>query len=201
MEHAVAPAHAAEEHHTSTGLDHRKLVMWAFLGSDCLFFGSFISTYMIYRGRSPAGPTPHEIFNIPYTSVSAFVLLMSSLTMVLALAAIQRGDHRGLRVWLLATALLGSVFVGGQYFEFTTFYQHGLSLSVNLFGTTFFVLTGFHGAHVTVGIIMLLSLFLTSLLGRLPAVDSLTVELTGLYWHFVDVVWIVIFTVVYLLPY
>ena len=163
MEHAVAPGHAAEhEQQTSTGLDHRKLVMWAFLASDCLFFGSFISTYMIYRGRSVAGPTPDHIFNIPYTSVSAFVLLMSSLTMVLALAAIQRGDHRGLRIWLLATALLGSVFVGGQYFEFTSFYQHGLSLSVNLFGSTFFVLTGFHGAHVTLGIIMLLSLFLTS---------------------------------------
>jgi len=201
VEHAVAPGHAAEhEQQTSTGLDHRKLAMWAFLASDCLFFGSFISTYMIYRGRSVAGPTPDHIFNIPYTSVSAFVLLMSSLTMVLALAAIQRGDHRGLRVWLLATALLGSVFVGGQYFEFTSFYQHGLSLSVNLFGSTFFVLTGFHGAHVTLGIIMLLSLFLTSLLGRLPTADSLTVELVGLYWHFVDVVWIVIFTVVYLLP-
>jgi heme/copper-type cytochrome/quinol oxidase subunit 3 len=201
VEHAVAPGHAAEhEQQTSTGLDHRKLAMWAFLASDCLFFGSFISTYMIYRGRSVAGPTPEHIFNIPYTSVSAFVLLMSSLTMVLALAAIQRGDHRGLRVWLLATALLGSVFVGGQYFEFTSFYQHGLSLSVNLFGSTFFVLTGFHGAHVTLGIIMLLSLFFTSLLGRLPTADSLTVELVGLYWHFVDVVWIVIFTVVYLLP-
>jgi len=201
VEHAVAPGHAAEhEQQTSTGLDHRKLAMWAFLASDCLFFGSFISTYMIYRGRSVAGPTPDHIFSIPYTSVSAFVLLMSSLTMVLALAAIQRGDHRGLRVWLLATALLGSVFVGGQYFEFTSFYQHGLSLSVNLFGSTFFVLTGFHGAHVTLGIIMLLSLFLTSLLGRLPTADSLTVELVGLYWHFVDVVWIVIFTVVYLLP-
>jgi len=201
VEHAVAPGHTEEHaHETSTGLDHRKLAMWAFLGSDCLFFGSFISTYMIYRGRSPAGPTPHEIFNIPYTSVSAFVLLMSSLTMVLALAAIQRNDHRGLRVWLLATALLGAVFVGGQYFEFTSFYEHGLSLSVNLFGTTFFVLTGFHGAHVTIGIIMLLSLFFTSLLGRLPAIDSLTVELVGLYWHFVDVVWIIIFTVVYLLP-
>jgi cytochrome c oxidase subunit 3/cytochrome o ubiquinol oxidase subunit 3 len=201
VEHAVAPGHTAEHaERTSTGLDHRKLVMWAFLASDCLFFGTFISAYMIYRGRSVAGPTPDHIFSIPYTSVSAFVLLMSSLTMVLALAAIQRGDHRGLRIWLLATALLGSVFVGGQYFEFTTFYQHGLSLSVNLFGTTFFVLTGFHGAHVTVGVIMLLSLVLTSLLGRLPTSDSLTVELVGLYWHFVDVVWIVIFTVVYLLP-
>jgi cytochrome c oxidase subunit 3/cytochrome o ubiquinol oxidase subunit 3 len=212
VEHAITPAEAAHAaHETSTGLDHRKIAMWAFLGSDCLFFGSFISTYMIYRGRSVVGPCPHEmllpngsacegIFSIPYTSVSAFVLLMSSVTMVLALAAIQRGNHRGLRVWLLATALLGSVFVGGQYFEFSSFWREGLHLDTNLFGTTFFVLTGFHGAHVTIGIIMLLSLVATSLMGRLPTEDSLTVELTGLYWHFVDVVWIVIFTLVYLLP-
>ncbi|MBX5491297.1 MAG: cytochrome c oxidase subunit 3 [Chloroflexi bacterium] len=174
--------------------------MWAFLASDCLFFGSFIMTYLLYKGKNLVGPLPAQIYDIPYTSVSAFVLLMSSVTMVLALAAIQRGDQRGLRVWLLATALLGSVFVGGQYYEFTTFVHEGLRPSTNLFGTTFFVLTGFHGAHVTVGIIILLSLLITSLVGRLPRSESLTVEIAGLYWHFVDIVWIVIFTVVYLIP-
>src|SRR5712691_429887 len=128
-------AHAASlEHETTTGLDHRKLLMWAFLGSDCLFFGSLISTYMIYRGKSLAGPLPSEVFDIPYTSVSAFVLLMSSLTMVLALAAIQRGDRRGLRIWLIATALLGSIFLGGQFYEFTTFTHEGLTIGGNLFG-------------------------------------------------------------------
>ena len=120
--------------------------MWAFLASECLFFGSLISTYLIYRGKSLVGPYPHEVFNIPYTSISAFVLLMSSLTMVLALAALRRGDHRELRIWLMATALLGIVFLGGQTFEFTVFYREGVSLSSNLFGTTFLVLTGFHGA-------------------------------------------------------
>lgn len=199
MAHAAAAGHAAELE-TTTGLDHRKMLMWVFLGSDCLFFGSLISTYMLYRGKSLVGPYPDEIFNIPYTSVSAFVLLMSSLTMVLALAAIQRGDQRGLRIWLVATALLGSVFLGGQFFEFTTFYHDGLTLSVNLFGTSFFVLTGFHGAHVTVGVLILLSLFVVSLRGGLPPERSLNVELAGLYWHFVDVVWIVIFTLVYLVP-
>ena len=199
MQHAQTAGHVAEAE-TSTGLDHRKLIMWAFLGSDCLFFGSLISTYMIYRGRSLVGPYPNEIFDIPYTSVSAFVLLMSSLTMVLALAAIQRGDRRGLRIWLIATALLGSVFLGGQFYEFTSFAHEGLSLSTNLFGTTFFVLTGFHGAHVTVGVIILLSLVVISLRGGLPQEESLTVELAGLYWHFVDIVWIVIFTLVYLVP-
>jgi cytochrome c oxidase subunit 3/cytochrome o ubiquinol oxidase subunit 3 len=120
--------------------------------------------------------------------------------MVLALAAIQRGDHPKLRVWLLATALLGMTFISGQVYEFTRFLQEGLGLTTNLFGTTFFVLTGFHGVHVSGGILMLLSLFGMSLDGRLPTERAETVELVGLYWHFVDVVWIVIFTVVYLIP-
>ena len=184
---------------TSTGLDNRKLLMWLFLASECLLFGSLIGAYLLYRGQSVVGPYPEELFDIPFTSVSAFVLLMSSVTMVLALAAIQRGDQRGLRIWLLSTALLGLLFLSGQAFEFTEFNREGLSLSSNLFGTTFFVLTGFHGAHVTVGVLILLSLLVMSSRGRLTQAQSLNIELAGLYWHFVDVVWIVIFTLVYLI--
>jgi heme/copper-type cytochrome/quinol oxidase subunit 3 len=193
-------AHAIEHPSTSTGLSNTKLGMWAFLGSECLLFGALISTYLLYRGRSTEGPTPQEVFDIPFTSVSSFVLLMSSLTMVLALSAIQRGDHPKLRVWLMATALLGMTFISGQVYEFTRFIQEGLTLSSSLFGTTFFILTGFHGVHVSGGILMLLTLFGMSLDGRLPTERAEAVELVGLYWHFVDVVWIVIFTVVYLIP-
>jgi cytochrome c oxidase subunit 3/cytochrome o ubiquinol oxidase subunit 3 len=203
--HDVHDGHGHAAHPpTSTGLNSRKVLMWLFLTSDCMFFGTLIGTYMTYRSKSEAlrtPPYPNEIFDIPYTSVSAFVLLMSSVTMVLALAAIQRGDHRGLRVWLTATALLGSIFVGGQFFEFTTFVHEGLGLAVNIFGSSFFVLTGFHGAHVTVGVIWLLSLLFVSLRGGVPPEKSLDVEIAGLYWHFVDIVWIVIFTLVYLVPY
>ena len=174
--------------------------MWAFLGSECLFFGALITAYLLYHGRTASGPKPSQIYDIPYTSVSSFVLLMSSLTMVLALSAIQRGDQRRLRIWLLATATLGLTFIGGQVFEFTTFVHEGLGLTTSPFGSAFFVLTGFHGAHVTVGILMLLTLFSMSVIGKLPQEDSLKVEMIGLYWHFVDVVWIVIFTVVYLIP-
>ena len=197
MAHTPVAEHAAPLE-TTTGLDHRKMLMWVFLASECLFFGALISTYLIYRGKSLVGPYPHEVFNIPYTSISAFVLLMSSLTMVLALAALRRGDHKGLRIWLMATALLGCVFLGGQTFEFTVFYREGVSLSGNLFGTSFFVLTGFHGAHVTVGVIILFSFWMMSMRGKLSQEQNLNVELAGLYWHFVDVVWIVIFTVIYL---
>jgi heme/copper-type cytochrome/quinol oxidase subunit 3 len=200
--HEVHVSHnLAAPEHTSTGLDSRKLLMWVFLASDCMFFGSLIGTFMVYKGRSLVGPAPHEIFDIPYTSVSAFVLLMSSLTMVLALAAIQRNDQVRLRIWLLTTALLGTVFIGGQYYEFTVFYDEGLTLSHSLFGSSFFTLTGFHGAHVTLGIFWLLYVAAGSFTGRLKSEDkALWVEIMGLYWHFVDIVWIVIFTVVYLLP-
>jgi len=194
---------------TSMGVDSRKVAMWVFLASDCMFFGALIATYLIYRGRAEQlykagqgkGPLPHEILDIPYTSVSAGVLLMSSLTMVLALAAVQKGDIRNTRVWLAATALLGSIFVGGQFFEFNHFHSEGLSLTTNMFGATFFTLTGFHGAHVTIGIIMLLSLLFLSLRGGVTQRDALNVEIIGLYWHFVDIVWIIIFTLVYLIPY
>ena len=194
------PSVYVEAHQGSTGQNTRKLLMWAFLGSDCMFFGSLIGTYLVYRGRAHEGPLPHEVFDIPYTSVSAFALLMSSLAMVLALAAIQRGDVRRLKIWLLTVAGLGLVFVGGQVYEFTTFGGEGLNLSVNTFGTTFFVLTGFHGAHVSLGIIWLLSLFMLAQRGVITAARSLDVEIAGLYWHFVDIVWIIIFTVVYLIP-
>ena len=196
MDHAVVSGHHLE---TSTGIDNRKLLMWVFLASECLFFGSLIAAYLLYRDRSLQGPYPDDLFDIPFTSVSAFVLLMSSVSMVLALSSIQRGDRRGLQIWLFTTATLGILFISGQAYEFTEFYHHGLTLHRNLFGTTFFVLTGFHGAHVTVGILILLSLFARSLQGKITQAESLHIELAGLYWHFVDIVWIVIFTLIYLI--
>jgi len=190
--------HAAA-HYTSTGLDNKKLAFWAFIGSECLLFGSLISTYLVYKGRSVVGPTTQEILNIPVTSVSTFDLLMSSLAMVLALAAVSRGDKVWARFWLGATAFLGLVFLGFQYYEFTSFVHEGLTLKTNLFGSTFFVLTGTHGAHVAVGVLWLLTLLVRSCQGKLGPEKALNVEIAGLYWHFVDVVWIVIFTVVYLI--
>jgi heme/copper-type cytochrome/quinol oxidase subunit 3 len=195
--HALTHGHAD----TNTGTTNVKLAMWVFLSSECIFFGAFISTYLLYRGRSPAStPQPKDVYNIPFTSVTSFILLMSSLTMVLALAAIQRGDHRRFRVWVIATAMFGMVFIAGQIYEFTEFYREGLALKTSVFGSSFFVLTGIHGAHVTVGIIWLLSLWGLSMQDRLNVQHSERVEIAGLYWHFVDIVWIIIFTVVYLIP-
>ncbi len=191
--------HAVATPHTSTGLDNKKLAFWLFIGSECLLFGSLIATYLVYEGRSISGPTTHEILNIPVTSISTFDLLTSSLAMVLALAAVTRGDRLWSRIWLATTAALGVVFLGFQAYEFVTFVHEGLTLQVNLFGSTFFTLTGFHGGHVLVGVIWLLTLLVRSFQGKLGPDKALNVELAGLYWHFVDVVWIVIFTVVYLI--
>jgi cytochrome c oxidase subunit 3/cytochrome o ubiquinol oxidase subunit 3 len=201
--HGDHDAHADdghEAHFTSTGLSNNKLAMWLFLGSECLLFGGLISTYMLYRGRVTKGPAPDKVYDLPFTSVSSFVLLMSSLTMVLAVSAAKTGDARKTRVWLTTTALLGSTFVGGQIFEFTTFYRKGLGFTTSLFGSSFYTLTGFHGVHVTVGVILLLSLVAMTLRGRISGDKAEVVELIGLYWHFVDIIWIVIFTLVYLIP-
>ena len=236
MAHASASVPHGDEHEaTTTGLNHRKMLMWAFLGSDCMFFGSLIATYLVYKGKSLVGPFPEDVFDIPVTSVSTFVLLMSSMSMVLAYAALRSGSLKGFRIWILSTAIMGMTFLAFQVFEFRTFAnhevvvkchgvdveslsgfekklaeecgpgvdevseQHGLTPKTNLFGTTFFTLTGFHGAHVTLGVVWLLSLFFFSFRrGGVTPERHLDVDLAALYWHFVDIVWIIIFTVVYL---
>jgi len=198
LEHHRTPEHA---HQTGVlSLDHRKMAMWVFLGSECFFFGTLVATYLAYKGRSVVGPAPHEILNIPVTSVSTFDLLMSSLLMVLALAAVQRGDRRQATLWLFGTAFFGVIFLGFQAYEFTEFVHEGFTLQQNLFGSTFFVLTGLHGTHVAIGVLWLLTLWVLALRGRLGDADAVKVEIAGLYWHFVDVVWIAIFTLVYLIP-
>ncbi len=212
----------ATHHYTTTGLDSRKIAIWAFIGSECMLFTSLISTYLIYKGRSVVGPLPHEVWtdpstgqqlqpilNIPVTSASTFTLLMSSLFMVLALAAVQNKNlpkrTRGERIlgssklWLWATAIAGTTFLGFQAFEFTSFVHEGLTIRTNLFGSTFFTLTGFHGAHVTAGVLWLLTLLSIDYRRGLGPRDALNVDIAALYWHFVDVIWIVIFTLVYLI--
>jgi cytochrome c oxidase subunit 3 len=216
----MATAVASHAHPpTSTGLDHRKIAIWAFIGSECMLFASLISTYLIYKGRSVVGPFPHDacsppvcatplhaILNIPVTSVSTFVLLMSSLFMVLALEAVEnkgKPGYGGLRgsskFWLMATAIAGATFLGFQAYEFTSFVHEGLTIRTNLFGSSFFTLTGFHGAHVTAGVLWLLTLFAIDVKRGLQPKDALLVDISALYWHFVDVVWIAIFTLVYLI--
>ncbi len=189
------------DHHTSLGVDNRKLLMWIFLASECLFFGTLISTYLIFKGQSLVGPYPEDILDIPLTSLSTFVLLMSSLTMVLAVYGAQHGRLGLMKGMLLCTIVLGLIFLGFQVYEFREFGHHGLNLTTNQFGASFFVATGFHGLHVGVGVAYLISLLIGSTRRNgLGTERALWVDTAGLYWHFVDVVWIVIFTVIYLIP-
>jgi heme/copper-type cytochrome/quinol oxidase subunit 3 len=228
--------HGEHTHYTSTGLEHRKIAIWALIGSECMLFVSLISTYLIYKGRSKVGPWPHEwgckisnvvgesaaavqaagcaagdvlkpILDIPVTSQSTFVLLMSSLAMVLALEGVEMHGkpgydkwYKGSKFWLLTTAIMGAAFLGYQSYEFTSFVHEGLTIKTNLFGSSFFTLTGFHGTHVAVGVLWLLSLFAIDMKRGLKGkTDVLLVDICALYWHFVDVVWIAIFTLIYLI--
>jgi heme/copper-type cytochrome/quinol oxidase subunit 3 len=184
---------------TSTGLDNRKLAIWTFIGSECLFFASLISVYLVYKGRSLVGPFPRDIFEIPLVTVGTALLLFSSLFVVMALAAAQRNNRKGLLLWLGLTIMCGLFFAGMQVYEFNHFVHKGLTIKTNLFGASFYTLTGFHGTHVSLGVIWLATVWIEAFRGKLPAEKALNLEMAALYWHFVDVVWIVIFPVVYLM--
>ncbi len=267
------------DHTTTTGIPNKKLFMWAFLASDCMFFGALISTHVIYRLHpTPDGADPLKLFSIELTSFSTFILLMSSLLMALAVGASQKGKVEATRKMLLGTIFFGLIFLGCQVYEFTHFVHLGLTLKSDMFGSTFYTLTGTHGVHVAIGVLWLVMMYIRTFkpadankswfiraviqfaafavatvsimvvmlavthagaehgydfaalgLGlehSLPAAiafvasstvlavlsrsswavdfgeaNAIDVESMGLYWHFVDIVWIVIFTVVYLFEY
>ncbi len=203
-------AHVDDHHYTATGIDSRKLAIWTFIGSECMFFASLIGTYLVYKTRDVAGPKGHEswmhngqmveqIFEIPLVTFGTALLLFSSFFVVLALNGAQKGNRKQLIGWLVATILCGVFFVGMQFYEFSHFYHRGMGYTTNLFSSSFYTLTGFHGTHVTLGLIWLTTVLITALRGKLPPEKSLNLEIAALYWHFVDVVWIVIFPVVYLI--
>ena len=278
--HAASAGHIDHHHDatTTTGIPNKKLFMWAFLASDCMFFGSLIATHLIYRLHPPTGsPDPRDIFSIELTSASTFILLMSSLLMALAVNAIQKGNVVTTRKMLLGTIIFGLLFLAGQVYEFNHFvHKGGLTLSNSVFGSTFYTLTGTHGTHVAIGVLWLVLMYIRTfkpadesngqgwilrgtfhflafvglvvvgmytmlalvhafeeghgfayyfshhfvsfggsiaLLAALVGfartsgkvdfgeANAIDVECMGLYWHFVDIVWIVIFPVVYLLEY
>jgi cytochrome c oxidase subunit 3/cytochrome o ubiquinol oxidase subunit 3 len=208
-EHATA-THAAHTsghdaaHATSMGVDSRKMGVWAFIGSETLFFAALIVTYFIYKpvnARLYPDQLPHEKLGIQFTGVLAAILLASSVTMVLALAASRRGDKRMFAIYQLSTIGLGLCFLGGQAYEFYNLaVNEGLTLGSSMLGTTFFMLTGFHGTHVAIGATWLLAVFFKVRAYPDAPENVMDIELGGLYWHFVDLVWVAVFTLIYLLP-
>lgn len=186
---------------TNTGVDNRKFAMWTLIASECFLFGTLITNYMINRNRGVTGPTGPDIFDINLTTLSTFDLLMSSVAMVLALHYCKEKNLRKMQQWLGVVILGGVIFLGFQVYEFNHFVNAGLKLDTNVFGSAFYMLTGCHGLHVLVGVIWMSSILVTSLKRGDSWFDKDIIEVAGLYWHFVDVIWILIFTIVYLFVY
>ena len=183
---------------TSTGLDSRKLGMWIFLVTEVMLFSSLIGAFLQMKARSPAGA--HHVLNVPITAVNTFILIVSSTTVVLALQAIMNGDRRKLKLFLAATLALGATFLGVQIFEYYELIVHkGFTPSGSLFGGGFFTVTGFHGFHVFIGLLWCAGLLRMALKERFSSTNYMRIEIFGLYWHYVDVVWIILFTIIYLI--
>ena len=198
--HTVEAPH--EDTHDSLIIDNKKLIMWVFLGSDCMFFGTLISTHLIYRKLYPESFEPTSLFSLELTSFSTFILLMSSFLMALAVSAMHKGELKSFRNNVIGVVFFGLIFLGCQVYEFAHFVHEGLTLSTNTFGSTFYMMTGTHGVHVAIGVFWLVCMYFYSHTGKMNAHQSaVDVEVAGLYWHFVDIVWIVIFTVVYLIEF
>jgi cytochrome c oxidase subunit 3 len=184
----------------SLGLNNNKFGMWIFLASEIMFFTALIVTFTTLKFRGMITDNGLLRSGLPIVIVNTSILLASSLTVVLALDAVQAGNRKRFFQWLIGTAVLGAVFVGFQGIEWTSLMREGITATSSLFGTAFFVTTGFHGAHVIIGVIWLFSIIgRARLRGEFTPQNNLGYELFGLYWHFVDIVWIILFTVIYLL--
>ncbi|MEE9568526.1 MAG: cytochrome c oxidase subunit 3 [Candidatus Binatia bacterium] len=202
-EAAVMPAAVEPAESPLTPESWGKLGMWVFLAGDAMSFGALFVGYGLFRIGSSNWPRPSDVLGINLTALMTFLLICSSVTMVLSLSAIKSGDQSGFKKFLSLTVLAGIAFLGLQAYEWTNLIHEGLTLTGNpfgaiLFGTTFFVLTGFHGCHVFGGVVYLFTVLVQGFRGRYGVHRHNEVEIAGLYWHFVDLVWILIFTFVYL---
>ena len=182
------------------GIDTRKLGMWLFLASEIMFFTGLIGSYIVLRFHNlESWPVPSTVLNIPLTAINTFILICSSATLVLGLASVQRGYIEGLQVGMFLTVALGITFLSIQVNEYRELIHDGFTISSSIFGSCFFTLTGFHGAHVFAGVVWLFVVLIRSLKGRFTPAEYAGVEIVGLYWHFVDLVWIILFTILYLI--
>jgi len=196
MEHVAEPAESP-----LTPESWGKLGMWIFLAGDAMSFGGLLAGYGALRYSSWNWPDPKHVLGIKTTAFMTFLLICSSVTMVKALSARRKGDLKGTKLFLFLTIVGGLAFLGMQAVEWTGLIHEGMTIRGNpwgssLFGTTFFILTGFHGCHVLGGV-----LYLTAILVQTARmkIGYNEVEIVGLYWHFVDLIWILVFTFVYLI--
>jgi heme/copper-type cytochrome/quinol oxidase subunit 3 len=194
-----APAHHHPVYDYDSGppVARGKFAIWLFLATEVMFFSGLIGAYIVLRSAAESWPDPQDWLAVDITALNTFILITSSWLMVKALFASKKGDRRGLVFWLGLTILGGATFVGIQVYEYFQLYFEGALPRTNLFWSTFYVMTGFHGTHVIVGVLWLIVVWVAALRGRYDK-NNLGVELAGLYWHFVDLVWVLLFTIVYL---
>lgn len=176
--------------------------MWVLIASECFLFGTLITNFLLNRGNVlPGTKTAHEVFNIYLTTFSTFILLMSSVAMVIALDACRKKQLKTFQLWTGMVVVGGAIFLGCQVYEFMHFYNEGYKFATNVQASAFYLLTGCHGLHVIVGTLWFATIFLTSVVKGDKWFNPDVIETAGLYWHFVDVIWIIIFPVVYLFIY
>lgn len=186
-----------------TGISNGKIATWLFLGSEVMFFTGLIGAYIILRGGQGFSnwPDPTQSLNVPLTAANTFLLICSSVTLVWGLQGFQADNQRQGNWGLILTTFFGAIFVGVQAYEYYELWSHGVKLldGANLFSSCFYAMTGFHGLHVFLGVVALAVLAFKGLRGDFGARNYAAVEYTGLYWHFVDLVWIILFAIVYLM--
>jgi heme/copper-type cytochrome/quinol oxidase subunit 3 len=196
------PAYGEAQHGqrgiTSGIVDNRKLGITTFIGAESIFFATLIATYLIYKGISPHGPYASQAIHPFDTIIATFILLTSSVTMALASDAHSREAYGLSWFWLALTIVCGMLFLANEIQEFTKAWGQGVHLQTNLFTQTYYTLVGFHGIHVTIGLIWLGVVLIASILGFVPSTRPMTMECAAIYWHFVDIVWVVVFMIVYL---
>lgn len=197
MSHPAVAEHLLTERRP-LGAAWDKLMMWLFLGSDAMGFAALLGAYAALRFGDERWPIPQEVLGINFTALMTFVLICSSVTMVKSFEAIERDDRVGCWRWLFATFLGGVFFLAGQCYEYTHLVEHGVTVASSNFGATFFSITGFHGCHVLGGVILLGRSLAKVSSGQITRHEANFIENVGLYWHFVDLVWILVFTFIYL---
>ncbi|MFF2014591.1 MULTISPECIES: cytochrome o ubiquinol oxidase subunit III [Bacillales] len=187
-------------HHGHPDLEEmRTFGFWIYLMTDIMIFGTFFATYIVLRGSTNGGPGPADLFELSGVIASTFILLASSYTCGLAVLAMNKGRHRALIGWLGVTALLGAVFIGLEVNEFAHMVNEGATMSTSAFLSAFYTLVGTHGLHVTVGLVWMIALMIQLKRRGITPVTKRKVQIVSLFWHFLDVVWIFVFTVVYLM--
>ncbi len=192
---ATAEAHApSHEHRTATGVPNYKLGMWLFLASEVMFFTGLVGSYVVLRLGSRDWPEPSSILGINVLAFNTFVLITSSVTMALGLQAAREGQRGRLVRFMLATAALGLTFLTIKLVDYHHLIGEGFTISASLFGSCYYMLTGFHGLHVFSGVVALVTIALKNHRSKDP-IDTEPVEVVGLYWHFIDLVWIVLFAI------